>query len=135
MTDQLTLLLFIANWVGLVLWGRLFMLLMEVIICKDALFVNTSRILNTSFIARIRLFKRSFKELFYRSSILLFIGSLVGVFVMVNELYANVFPTRKYLWTIFSIIYPTGTYFLYKSLGFRWTLQDRFLQFLHKGIA
>lgn len=125
MNDYLSIILILGNWFGLLQWTRLFMLLMEVVICKDALSVNTSKILNTSIVARFRLFRRSFRELFYRSTILLFLGSLLAVMFMASELYLNIPHMRKYLWTMFSMMFPMGVYLLYKSMGFRWTLQDQ----------
>lgn len=125
MNDNFSIILILGNWFGLLQWTRLFMLLMEVVICKDALSVNTSKILNTSLVARFRLFRRSFRELFYRSTILLFLGSLLAVMFMASELYLNIPHIRKYLWTMFSMIFPMGVYLLYKSMGFRWTLQDQ----------
>jgi len=130
MNEYVQILLIFANWFGLLQWARLFMLLMEVVICKDAISVNTSRILNTSFIARVRLFRRSFKDLFYRATILLFIGSLFAVMFMVTELYSNMLPIKKYLWAAFSVLFPVGVYMVYKSMGFRWTLHDNIAEFI-----
>ena len=122
--------LWFANLIGLVEWGVLTLLLMEVTICKDARSVNTSRILNRSISARLRLFKRSFRSAFYRASVGLFAGSMMAMFVMMNKLWNGSIAREIFPWSIFSLFFPLCIFILYREFGFSLTFFDRFKGFL-----
>lgn len=120
---------FLLQSVGLLEWAYLTLLLMEVAICKDARRVNTKRILESSFRARLRLFTRSFKNEFYRASVALFIGSLIAVFTIINEMWTGFLPLKKYSWVIFSCFFPLAIASLYHYQGYYVTFFRKFKLF------
>lgn len=122
----------LANLVGLVQWGVLVLLLMEVVICKDATTANASRILNKSISARLRLFQRSFRSAFYKASIGLFIGSLMALFYMLEKLWTEINVKDFYPWTLFSLFVPLCIYIVYREIGYSLTFFDKFKEFIRK---
>lgn len=130
MNDFSIVALWLANLIGLIQWGILSLLLMEVTICKDARAVNTSRILNKSLSARLRLFKRSFRSAFYRASVGLFIGSMMAMFVMMEKLWNGVLSFEIFPWSIFSLFVPLCIFILYREFGFSLTFFNKLKRFL-----
>lgn len=130
MNDFQIVALWFANLIGLIEWGALTLLLMEVTICKDARSVNTSRILNRSISARLRLFKRSFRSAFYRASVGLFTGSMMAMFVMMNKLWNGSLAREIFPWSIFSLFFPLCIFILYREIGFSLTFFQKFSGFL-----
>ena len=122
----------LANIIGLIQWGILVLLLMEVVICKDATTANASRILNKSLSARLRLFQRSFKSAFYKASIGLFLGSLMAMFYMMEKIWTEVTVNDFYPWTLFSLFFPLCLYIVYREIGFSSTFFDKFKAFLRR---
>lgn len=123
----------IANLIGLIEWGVLSLLLMEVTVCKDVRTVKPSRILNRNISARLRLFKRSFRSAFYRSSVGLFLGSLLAVFVMINKLWMGIIVTEIFPWSVFSLFFPMCIFIIYREIGFSLTFFDKFKLFIQGG--
>lgn len=121
-----------ANLVGLVQWGVLVLLLMEVIVCKDATTVNASRILNKSISARLRLFQRSFRSVFYRASIGLFFGAFMAMCYMMEKLWTTINVKDFYPWTLFSLFVPFCLYLIYREIGYSLTLFDKFKLWIRK---
>lgn len=130
MNDFSIVALWLANLVGLLEWGILTLLLMEVTICKDARAVNTSRILNKSLSARLRLFKRSFRSAFYRASVGLFVGSMLAMCVMMHKLWNGSMVREIFPWSVFSLFFPFCIFILYREFGFSLTFFDKFKGFL-----
>jgi|SRR5690606_4237445 len=122
----------LANLIGLVQWGALVLLLMEVVICKDATTANASRILNKSISARLRLFQRSFKSSFYKASIGLFSGSFIALCYMMEKLWTKVDIKDFYPWTLLSLFFPLCVYIVYREIGYSSTFFDKFKLFLKK---
>lgn len=119
-----------ANLIGLIEWGALTLLLMEVTVCKDVRMVKPSRILSRNLSARLRLFKRSFRSAFYRSSVGLFFGSLLAVFVMINKLWMGIIITEIFPWSVFSLFFPMCLFIVYREIGFSLTFFDKFKCFI-----
>lgn len=111
--------LYIVYIIGLFQWAALTLVLMEVTVCKDARTVNSTRILNTSLSARLRLFKRSFRTYFYKGSIGLLICSLLIMFGIIDNLWAGRIP--RTIWASFSLVMPASLLMLYHHLGFTLT--------------
>jgi len=130
MNDLSLVTLWFANLIGLFEWGILSLLLMEVTICKDARSVKTSRILNKSLSARLRLFKRSFRSAFYRASVGLFAGSMLAMFVMMNNLWNGQVIKQIFPWTIFSIFFPLCIFILYREIGFTLTFYEKLRSYI-----
>lgn len=122
----------LASLIGLVQWGGLVLLLMEVIICKDARTANATRILNKSVSARLRLFQRSFRSAFYKASIGVFLGALMAMFYMMEKIWTEVSVKDFYPWTLFSLFFPLCLYVVYRELGFSSTFFDKFRSYLKK---
>lgn len=122
----------IASLVGLVGWGALTLLLMEVVLCNDATSANASRLLNKSLRARLRLFQRSFRSAFYRASIGLFAGSLMAMFYMMEKIWTEINVADFYPWTLFSVFFPICLYILYREIGYSSTFFDKFKAFLRR---
>lgn len=121
-----------ASFIGLVQWGVLVLLLMEVVICKDATTANASRILNKSISARLRLFQRSFRSTFYKASIGIFLGSLIALFYMMERLWTETSVQDFYPWTLFSLFFPICVYTIYREIGYSLTFFDKFKDFISK---
>ena len=122
----------LANLVGLVQWGVLVLLLMEVVICKDATTANASRILNKSISARLRLFQRSFRSAFYKASVGIFIGSLMALFYMLEKLWNEINVKDFYPWTLFSLFVPICIYIVYREIGYSLTFFEKLKAFIRK---
>lgn len=121
-----------ASFVGLVQWGVLTLLLMEVVLCKDATTANTSRILNKRLGARLRLFKRSLQSTFYKASVGLFAGSLLSMCYMMEKLWTKNNIEDFYPFTLFSLFVPICIYYIYRHIGFTSTFFDRFGEFIRR---
>lgn len=124
MNNFMLILLFIGQITGILVWSVLVYILIEVVICKDARTVNTSRILSVPISKRIRLFKRSFRTLFYRGSLLLLVGSLYAILVMVNNLWQGVLPTSG-RFVALSLSIPVGIIMIYRHYGHSVTWFDK----------
>lgn len=132
--DNIFLIIFcwLSSLIGLIHWGALVLLLMEVVICKDATAVNAGRILSKSAGARLRLFKRSLKSYFYKASIGLFIGSIMAMFYMMEKIWTEIDVNDFYPWTLFSLFFPICLYVVYREIGYESTFFNKFKKFLRK---
>jgi hypothetical protein len=68
--------------IGFVGWCYLFLVLLQLILCKDATQPNTSKLLNRPIRVRLRLLRRSLRDPWYKASC----GVLIGVCLIVSRL-------------------------------------------------
>ncbi len=129
-SETLIVFMFLARMLGIIHWSILFLLLMEVVICKDARTVNTSKILNKRFAVRLRVFKRSYRDQFYKASLLIFGCSLFAVVSTVGDIWIGHFPRPPYIWTLVSLVLPIGIKILYNHMGYSLTLLQHFKIYL-----
>lgn len=95
--------------------GYLTLVLMQVVVCKDATRGNISKLLNRPVMIRWKLFKKSLRNLFYRISVALLIASLIALITMINHLWTN-YP-RHINWILFHNISSIAMIYLYHYLG------------------
>lgn len=117
--DNLMLILFtIINAVGLLLYGWLILILIDVIVCKDAKVIDTQKLFARSVASRLKLFKRSLGNNFYRGSLILLIGCIMVVFIRLADFSAGIIqlPSIRAFATIFV---PGGLILVYTFLGYR----------------
>jgi hypothetical protein len=122
--------MFFSRLIGILEWFVVLLLLMEVILCKDARTVNTVRIMNTAAAVRLRMFKTSWKSLFYRGTFILFFCALFSMVSMVSDLWLGHMPRAPYTWTMVSLFLPVGIYCIYKNMGYQITLFTKFNLFI-----
>lgn len=111
---------------GMVCWLRLLLLLLQVVVCKDARTLDINRLKEIPISARIRLFMGSLKDKFYVGSILLFIATLFASLKMMNEMYYYIFPIKNWVWLLFHPLIAIGIYKIYKSRGYRLEIIEKF---------
>lgn len=129
MTEHFLLIVgWILNLYGLLRWAMLFLLLMEVVICKDA--GNPQAFLNKSLSLRFKIFKRSIRNPFYTGSVLLFIGACAVILFRISDMSKNQLPNLHWLRLISAIVIPFGIYKIYKYLGYKSTFIEHFKRFL-----
>lgn len=122
--------MFYSRIIGIIEWSVTLLLLMEVVLCKDAKHVDTARIMNTRLTVRLRMFKKSWKSRFYRGTFILFFCALFSMTSMVSDMWLGHMPRAPYTWTLVSLILPLGIYFIYAAKGFKITLFNKFGLFM-----
>lgn len=122
--------MFYSRIIGIIEWWIISLLLMEVIICKDARTFNTSRILEAPLAVRLRMFKRSWRSRFYKGNFILFFVSLFSIVSLMSDLWLGHMPRPPYTWTIVSIFLPLGIFLTYSSKGYKITLFTKFHLFI-----
>lgn len=96
-------------------WGYLTLVLMEVTICKDAKQIDTHKLLHRPVRVRLRMFKRSLRSLFYRSSVGMFLGAFLATMYLMHQLWIN--EPKHTEWILFHDIFPLSTIYLFHWLG------------------
>ncbi|MBC7382819.1 MAG: hypothetical protein H7296_07455 [Bacteroidia bacterium] len=71
------------------------------------------------------------KNDFYRSSLILFVISIVAGLKMVFDLYSNTFTDTGLIWLLFHPVLAFAIFQLYKSYGYRIELFLKFREFLN----
>ncbi len=122
--------MFLSRLIGIIGWAFVFLLLMEVVICKDAIERNAQRILNVPVWVRVRLFRKSFRNLFYKGSLFIWVCSLFSILSMVTDLWLGHLPRPPYTWTIVSILLPLGIIYVYIHLGYQITFFKKLTLFI-----
>lgn len=128
--DTILIIMFYSRVIGIIEWWLVSLLLMEVVICKDAKTVNTARILNTPLSVRIRMFKKSWKSNFYKGNFIVFFVSIFAIVSLVSDMWLGRMPRAPYTWTMVSLFLPLGIYLTYSSKGYEITLFKKFQLFL-----
>lgn len=111
--------------INLFLYGYLVLVLMEVLICKDA---KSSKILHRPVKVRIRLFKRSLRSLFYRASFGVFIASFIAILTLIHQLWST--QPKKFEWVAFHNLMTLSLIYLYHYWGYNATFFTKFKLFL-----
>lgn len=109
-------------------WGYMYLVLMEVLICKDGRHVKFNNLLNKSISLRFIMLKRNFRNLFYRISAGLFISSIIAILVLMFQLWNNV--PKDTGWVFFHCITPICLIYLYHYLGHDAAFFVKFILFL-----
>lgn len=122
MNSVLMVLFCIFNACGVFLYGWLSIILMEVVLCKDARQIDTAKLFSKRFTTRMRLFKRSMGGMFYRGTFCLWIGCYIVLFIRLTELSGGVIPPTNSPRAIASMLIPYGVILLYKAWGHQSTL-------------
>lgn len=108
----------LANAIGIILYAWLFFVLMEVVICKDVKLVDTHQLLSRRLSVRLRLFRRSMGDNFYRGSLCLFAGSFGMILIHIWR-FTQSSPLLDYSQPIATLLLPAGLIFLYRHLGYQ----------------
>lgn len=122
--------MFLSRLIGIIEWTLVFFVTMEVVICRDARHGDITKILNSPLMVRWKLFKRSWKSLFYKGTWLIWLCSLYSVIEMISDLWLGHFPQPPYTWTIISLFLPIGIFIIYIAKGYRITLFQKFHLFM-----
>jgi hypothetical protein len=122
--------MFYSRIIGIVEWSISLLLLMEVILCKDAKTVDKVKLLNTPLGVRMRMFKKSWKSDFYKGTFILFFCALFSMISMISDMWLGHMPRAPYTWTLVSLFLPVGIFLTYVSKGYRITLFTKFYLFL-----
>lgn len=115
---------------GLVFWCLLCLLLMQVVLCKSWR-CDLTKFFAVSRKRRLKIFKRNLKNDFYRSSLILFVISIIAGLKMVFDLYSNTFTDTGLIWLLFHPVLAFAIFQLYKSYGYRIELFLKFREFLN----
>lgn len=118
MTSLILIFFTILNAVGLMLYGWLILILIDVIVCKDAKEIDTRKLFTRSVSLRLKLFKRSLGNNFYRGSLVLLIGCILVVFIRLGDFSAGIIqlPSVRAFATVFV---PGGLILVYTFLGYK----------------
>lgn len=128
--DVVIVIMFLSRLIGIIEWTLVFFLTMEVVVCRDARKGNISKILNSPFKVRWKMFKTSWQKQFYRGTWLICLCSLFAIVSMIGDLWHGYFPRPPYTWTIVSLFLPLGIFIVYISKGHRITLFEKFHLFI-----
>ena len=109
-------------------WGYLYLVLIEVIICKDGRHMKVTNLLNKSLFLRFKALKKNLRSLFYRVSVALCTSSFIAVMVLMFQLWNNV--PKDTGWVIFHCITPIAIAYLYHHLGYHASFFVKFRLFL-----
>jgi hypothetical protein len=122
--------MFYLRIIGIVEWSIILLLLMEVILCKDAKTVDKMKLMNTPLRVRLRMFKKSWKSHFYKGTFILFFCALFSMVSMISDMWLGHMPRAPYSWTLISLFLPFGIFLTYLSRGYRITLFSKFYLFI-----
>lgn len=114
---------------GLLCWFLLLLLLMQVVVCKDARALNIVKFLSATRKRRWKIFRRNLSNRFYASSLALFFIAMVASLKLIFELYSNYFPEKNWIWLLFQPVIAFSIYRLYGAFGYKIELFTRFKQF------
>ena len=115
--DFLLIALTLSNGLGIILYAWLFFILMEVVICKDVKLVDTHQLLSRKLSVRLRLFRRSMGDNFYRGSLCLFFGCFGMILIHIARFSQP--AALDYAQPIVALLLPAGLIFLYRHLGYQ----------------
>lgn len=107
----------ILNAISIVLWFYAWLILLTVVVCRDALTVNTARILNSPLKMRYKLFKRSLRSRFYIGAVFLFFSSMMVLGNRLDSISKNNHKVNFYVISLL-ISFPIGIICNYRSKGF-----------------
>ncbi len=124
------LLKLILHWFGLFGWAYLSLLLMEVVVCKDARMMNIQRLLELSFKRRSKIFLRNLKSPYYFASVMILLASFFALCQLSLELWTTASLTKSIRWSIFHPVLSQGLIILYRSFGYRITYISKIKEFL-----
>ena len=111
---------------GMVAWLHLTLLLMQVVICNDARFLDLKKLKAISFKRRCKIFFRHIKnDTRYRGLVLLFIASVIASNVMMNEMYLGKFISKNSFWLLFHPTISIGIHKVLNSMGYTIKLFDK----------
>ena len=114
---------------GLMSWFLLLLLLMQVVVCKDARALNITKFLSATRKRRWRIFRRNLSNKFYAASMALFLIAMATSLKLIFELYSNYFPEKNWVWLIFQPFIAFSIYRLYGAFGYKIELFTRFKQY------
>lgn len=117
--DNVFLILFtILNAGGILLYGWLILILIDVVICKDAKEIDTQKLFTRSISMRLKLFKRSLGNNFYKGSLALLLGCILVIFIRLSDFSAGVLQLPS-VRAVATILIPGGLILVYSFLGYR----------------
>jgi hypothetical protein len=119
----------ILHFAGLCSWFILLLLLMQVVVCKDARALDIHKFLSVSRKRRFKIFKRNLTNTFYLASFILFLISACTCLKLIFEFYRNDALSKHFFWLIFHPIVSFGIYKLYSAVGYRIEYLSRFREF------
>ena len=107
------------NIVGIMLWISVFILMTEVLLCRDAKEINFKRIFSRRLCFTLRKFKRSLESSFYVASLIFWIAASIVLYYRVTEISMHVTSISDYGRTLSSILLPVGLIIIYRYMGHR----------------
>lgn len=119
----------LLHWAGLFGWAYCFLLLMEVVICKDARLLDLEKLFNLPMKVRGRIFLRNLKSPYYLASVIILLSSLIAVCQLSLELWYTTVFNKLFIWTLFHPILTFGIIILYRSFGCRVTYINKIREF------
>lgn len=122
MNNILLIIFSIFNAAGIFLYAWLSIILMQVVLCREAKEIDTKKLFSRSISLRLKLFRRSLGSNFYRGSILIWIACYIVIFLRVQELTGGIIPQTNSPRTIASMFLPGGIIWLYKYMGYESSL-------------
>lgn len=102
---------------GYISWFYLFLVLLQLMLCKDATQPNTSKLLHRPLKVRLRLFKRSLHDRWYLASFGVLIGVCIIIYRLTFEFIYNV--PKSEVTIMFHGVFPSSLGYLYYLRGYR----------------
>ena len=112
----------IFNAVGIVLYAWLSIVLLEIVLCRDVKQGNTTKLFSKRLTLRLRLFKRSLGNMFYRGTFCVWIASYIIIVIRLQELTGGILPHTDTLRPVVTMLLPYGIISLYRGFGYQSTL-------------
>ena len=122
---------------GLVVMAFVWLIFMEVVLCRDALSIDAKKILTTSFKVRRRVFRRSWKNMGYRAALLGFIGLGIWLKYRIGQIASNTIdkdPSLSIQASLISIILPLCLYCFSRSHGYKSTFVEELIKDFYEWV-
>lgn len=110
---------------GMVAWLHLMLLLMQIVICKDARYLDIKKFKKVGRKVRWRSFRRHYNnDKKYAAFVWIFVGGFIACNVMMYEMYGYKYPAKNIFWLTFHPIIVVGIHKYLNADGYTIKLVD-----------